>query len=238
MGRENKVGAIPTCYRLTFALPALSSQLSVFSKLCIMNTLLHFLLLLCQSCHCLRSVFFGGRILGKSKVITTVGWVWWRHQRPLFSLASAPPTLNSPLHRSDTKLHEWTWNAVSNLCRQFVQDLCRIVLENCRCSWNRSSWRSDLTICLLSENFQIFIAWHRRRSDGARGHNSPSTESLWGEKIPNNVISTFFKTLHLLPKDLRFEHGCGKLVSCPRCHLTSLRPCTMHIAIIGGSRIF
>jgi len=31
-----------------YVLPALSSQLSVFSKSCIMNTLLHFLLLLCQ----------------------------------------------------------------------------------------------------------------------------------------------------------------------------------------------
>jgi len=29
-----------------YVLPALSSQLSVFSKLCIMNTLLHFLLLM------------------------------------------------------------------------------------------------------------------------------------------------------------------------------------------------
>jgi len=59
-----------------------------------MNTLLHFLLLLCQSCHCLRSVSFGGRILGLIKVLITVGWVWWRHQRgPLFGLASGPPNL-------------------------------------------------------------------------------------------------------------------------------------------------
>jgi len=44
------------------------------------------------------------------------------------------------------KLHEETWNAASNLCWQFVQDSCcrPIVFENCRCSWNRSSWRSDL----------------------------------------------------------------------------------------------
>jgi len=33
-----------------YVLPAVSSQLSVFSKLCIMNTLLHFLLLLLQLC--------------------------------------------------------------------------------------------------------------------------------------------------------------------------------------------
>ena len=56
-----------------YVLPALSSQLSVFSKLCIMNTLLHFLLLLFQLCHNLRNISFGGRILGKSKVIMTDG---------------------------------------------------------------------------------------------------------------------------------------------------------------------
>jgi len=44
-----------------YVLPALSSQLSVFSKLCIMNTPLHFLLLLCQPCCSLRNVSFGGR---------------------------------------------------------------------------------------------------------------------------------------------------------------------------------
>jgi len=80
-----------------YVLPALSSQLSVFSKLCIMNTLLHFLLLF-QLCRSLRNTPLSGRMLGKSEVIITFGWVWWRHQRaPLFSLASVPPTLNPPL---------------------------------------------------------------------------------------------------------------------------------------------
>jgi len=55
------------------------------------------------------------------------------------------------------KLHEETWNATSKFCWQFVQDLCRIVLEHCRCSWNRSSWRSDLKMN-FSENFPVFIA--------------------------------------------------------------------------------
>jgi len=41
---------------------------------------------------------------------------------------------------------------------------------------------------------------------------------------PNNVTSTFFNTIHLLPKDLGFEHGGAKLASCPGRHLTSLRP--------------
>jgi len=46
--------------------PALSSHLSVFSKLCVMNTPLHFLLL-CQSCRNLRNVSFGSHILGLIK---------------------------------------------------------------------------------------------------------------------------------------------------------------------------
>jgi len=33
-------------------------------------------------------------------------------------------------------------------------------------------------------------------------------------KCPNNVTSTFFNTVHLLPKDLRFEYGGAKLASC------------------------
>jgi len=36
----------------------------------------------------------------------------------------------------------------------------------------------------------------------------------------------------LFPKDLRFEHGGGNLVSCIRRHLLSLRPCAMHITIV------
>jgi len=38
----------------------------------------------------------------------------------------------------------------------------------------------------------------------------------------------------LLPKDLRFEHGGAKLVSCPRRHLTSLRPCTSRLSSQNG----
>jgi len=37
-------------------------------------------------------------------------------------------------------------------------------------------------------------------------------EWLRGEsKSPDNVTSTFFNTVNLLPKDLRFNHGGGKL---------------------------
>jgi len=44
-------------------------------------------------------------------------------------------------------------------------------------------------------------------------------------KSSNNVVSTFFNIIHLLPKDLRFEHGDAKLVSCSGRHLMSVRSC-------------
>jgi len=43
-------------------------------------------------------------------------------------------------------------------------------------------------------------------------------------KCLNYVTSTFFNTLHLLPKKLRFEDGGAKLQSCPGRHLTAVRP--------------
>jgi len=43
-------------------------------------------------------------------------------------------------------------------------------------------------------------------------------------KSPKNVASTFSNTVHLLPKDLRFEHGDAKHVSYPGHHLPSVRP--------------
>jgi len=49
--------------------------------------------------------------------------------------------------------------------------------------------------------------------------------ALGAPKSPNNVAGFFFNTVHLLPKDLRFEHGCAQIVTCPGRNLTSVRPC-------------
>jgi len=76
-----------------YMLPALSSQLSVFSKLCIMNTLLHFLLF--QLCRSPRNIS-----LDLSQIKSDYhGWLsmMTSSDGPLCSLALAPPTLNSPL---------------------------------------------------------------------------------------------------------------------------------------------
>ena len=78
---------------------------------------------------------------------------------------------------------------------------------------------------------QKFEIWnHSLRHEGAwrrgqGGHNSPDAVSLRGvPKSSNNITSTFFNAVHLLPKDLRFEHRGAKLASCPGNHLTLLRP--------------
>jgi len=61
-----------------------------------------------------------------------------------------------------------------------------------------------MKICLFSENFPIFL--HDTR-DVARGHNSRAPNHCGEPKSSKNVIGTFFKTVHVLPKDLRFEHA-------------------------------
>jgi len=37
----------------------------------------------------------------------------------------------------------------------------------------------------------------------------------WAPKSPNSVTSTFFNTVHLLPKNPRFEHGAANLLLAP-----------------------
>jgi len=63
-----------------------------------MNTLLHFLLLLYQSCRSLRNVSLGGRILGLIKSAYH-GWLsmMTSSKGPFLVLPRAPPHLNPPL---------------------------------------------------------------------------------------------------------------------------------------------
>ena len=101
------MGAMPTCYCL---LLAMSSQLSVLSKLCVMNTLLYYLLLF-QFCRSLRNISLGDCILGKSNVFITVGWLRRRHQRAtLFSLASVPPNPKPTTGHKIKKFIKKMWN--------------------------------------------------------------------------------------------------------------------------------
>jgi len=76
-----------------------------------------------------------------------------------------------------------------------------------------------------------FLLLNTRDVRRGQGGTIPRTRNhCWGPKIHNNVMSTFFKTVHLLLKDLRLEHGGTKLVSFPKGHLISLRPCTSRLS--------
>jgi len=65
---------------------------------------------------------------------------------------------------------------------------------------------------------------------GAPNHCRDAELLLEAPKSPNNVTSTFFNTVNLPSKELRFDDRDAKrrpwgLVFCPGRHLTSLRPC-------------
>jgi len=72
-----------------------------------------------------------------------------------------------------------------------------------------------------------------------RGARFPERRITAGaSKSPNSVASIFFNTVHLLLKDLVFEHGGARLVFCPGRQPTSLCPllndktlCTLGIFI-------
>ena len=49
----------------------------------------------------------------------------------------------------------------------------------------------------------------------ASNHDDATRWLGWGLKSSKKHTSTFFKTVNLLPKDLRFEHEGAKLASCP-----------------------
>ena len=72
-----------------------------------------------------------------------------------------------------------------------------------------------------------FIAKQGRNEGGKGGTISQATNHYWGtEKSQQSHKYFLFNIVHLLSKNLRFEHGGAKLASCPGRHLTSLRPCS------------
>ena len=88
-----------------------------------------------------------------------------------------------------------------------------------------------IILCGASDDLHyLFCVWiclqgrtRGRQRDTISGRR---TTAVAPKKI-NNVTRSFFSTVHLLPKDLRFEHGGAEFASCPGSHLTSLRFC-MH----------
>jgi len=81
-----------------------------------------------------------------------------------------------------------------------------------------------LKICLLSEYFPIFIAYHQRRNEGGKGAQFLGAESLWGAKKFQQYHEHFFQNSTFASERPQVRTWGGKLVSCSRRDLTSLRP--------------
>jgi len=61
---------------------------------------------------------------------------------------------------------------------------------------------------LMQGRFPTMIPLNQGRNEGASGAQFPGRRITAGAPTsPNNVTITFLNTVHLLPKDLAFEHG-------------------------------
>jgi len=75
---------------------------------------------------------------------------------------------------------------------------------------NRITWQKIIAYFFIQICFKYDYDQERNK-EFARGNTSPGAASLGGPKSPNNVASTFFSAVNLLPKDLRFEHAWGAI---------------------------
>ena len=112
----------------------------------------------------------------------------------------------------------------------FPSDASRDAFTKKRCFWCRASLEDK--ICIRGDRNWDSPTW---RDEGSKRRKIPRAQNHhWGRQLtprepkrPNNVTSSFFKTVHLLPKNLRFENGDAKLASHPWLNLTLLRPCSL-----------
>jgi len=132
-----------------YVFPALSSQRSVFSKLCSMKTLLHFFLLQCQSCCSLRKVFLCGRISGLIKS-SYHNWLsmMTSSEGPLFSFASTRPipkttTGCSPSIRVICLVAFWgePFFLIFCHCHHIISRLGQLNNSSFLIQWIRTKWR-------------------------------------------------------------------------------------------------
>jgi len=91
--------------------------------------------------------------------------------------------------------------------------ICFLLKKNSETSmfWLQSRFNCSSTVFCAA----LSLPQRQGRNEwGARGAQLPGAESLRGApKSPNNVTSSFINAVHLLPKDLRFQHAGAKLAS-------------------------
>ena len=126
---------MPTCYRLTF--------------MCCQPCLLTFQCF--QSCvswtpfcyvrHTVVSETYPSVAVSHawSKVLITVGWIWWRHQRgPILILPHPPPTLNPPLSLPSWILRTWSSGRCLSRTRAWCGRRCATTVP-CWCLSRRAT---------------------------------------------------------------------------------------------------
>jgi len=72
-------------------------------------------------------------------------------------------------------------------------------------------------------------SWWTLRAGAHEGGNA-------AQESPSIVTCTFFNTVHLFPKEHRFEHGGTKLVSCRGRHLPRYIPASVHWEVAAFAR--
>jgi len=93
-------------------------------------------------------------------------------------------------------------------------------LESCESRFLWKKWKffayhlEDLRVPLVVRVPQVGNPWYadQGRNEGKQRRNNFPKINMGAPKSPNNVTSTFFNTVHLLPKDLSFEHGALNLL--------------------------
>ena len=103
----------------------------------------------------------------------------------------------------------------------FLTSSRRVLVEN---SETTSSFATAAVSFFSKPNKTSAHLYGRRGvTRGGKGVIIPRAPNHYGErrmtagapKSPNNATSTFFNAVHLLPKDLKFEHGGAKLLLTP-----------------------
>ena len=164
---------MPACCRLTYVFLALSSQLSVFLKLCIMNILLYFLL--CQSCRSFRNVSLGGPHIPFLSLIRKSyhGWL------SMMTSSEGPIFRNGPVRR--LRFGDEMWNMFSfGMSPKCISS---------HCHRQGSVWSARVSLALVPDlfNYAVFIAIH----DAYHGFGSVITAYSYTDRHPGQESTIY-----------------------------------------------
>ena len=114
------------------------------------------------------------------------------------------------------------------VCARSMPYYC--MFENCRCSWNRSSLRSDLKIFYFRKIFRVLLNNTRDVTRGGRGQNSPGAESLLVTKKSQQCHKHFFQNSTFASERLQVRTWGRQTCFLPQAPSNVVTP--LHIAIV------